>query len=146
MKKFLLLSLLSASLTVAGSIEVSDAYFKVTPPTGKNSAAFMKIKNTSGEDVALIGGSSDISEFTEIHTHLKEEGMMKMIKVKKLVVPAKGEVELKPGEFHVMLIGLKNPVKVGDKMNLKLKFDNDEVVELKNLVAKEVKPMHHMAH
>lgn len=144
MKKILFSSVFVASIALAGNIEVSDAYFKATPPNAKNSAAFMKIKNNSNQDIALIGGTNNLSEFTEFHTHVKEDGMMKMIKVEKIIVPAKGSAELKPGDLHVMLIGLKNPVKVGDKVNLTLDFDNGEKIELKNLIAKEIKPMHKM--
>ena len=55
---------------------------------------------------------------------------MEMIKQESVVLPADGEVEFKPGSYHVMLIGLKQDLKAGDEITLTLHFKNHEDITL----------------
>lgn len=142
MKKILLALSLGASL-FANSIEISEPYVKITPPNAKNSAIFMNIKNTSNEDIKLIDAKCDYANSTEIHTHIHEDGMMKMIRIQDATIPANGVLELKPKSYHVMLMGIKDAVKDDTKLNLELSFSNGEKVELKDIPAKAVIPMQH---
>jgi hypothetical protein len=92
---------------------------------GGNGAAYMLLKNLSNEDDELIGASSEAAEVVELHlSRMKADGTMEMIPQQSIPLPADGEVELKPGGYHVMLIGLKQELKAGDKIALTLKFKN----------------------
>jgi copper(I)-binding protein len=87
-------------------------------------AVFMLIKNTGGEADRLVGGQTDVSEVVEIHETVMDGDVMKMQMLPDgLQVPAKGEVLLKPGSYHVMLIGMKQGLKVGDTFSLELQFE-----------------------
>ena len=87
-------------------------------------AVFMLIKNTGGEADRLVGGQTDVSEVVEIHETVMDGDVMKMQMLSDgLQVPAKGEVLLKPGSYHVMLIGMKQGLKVGDTFSLELQFE-----------------------
>ncbi len=91
---------------------------------GANSAAYMVIRNTSGEPDKLIAASTDVAKTVELHTVIEEGGMMRMRQVEGGIdVPANGEVVLKPGGFHVMLIGLTRDLNAGDKVELTLTFE-----------------------
>lgn len=85
-----------------GGVEVSGAFIK-PPFTGRTtSAAFMTLEN-KGTNTRLVSASSPISPRVEIHTHLEEDGVMKMRRVEGIDL-AKGQaVELKPGGFHLMM-------------------------------------------
>lgn len=122
----------------AADIEVSNAFAKATPPNVKNSAAFMDIKNNTDKPIKLIAANSNISKTTELHTHKHIEGMMQMIQVDDIEIPAKSEVNLKPGGLHVMFMNIFAPVKEGDKIDVTLEFDNGSKIELKDVVAKPV--------
>lgn len=126
MKKILLLALLSALTLFASNIEVKDAYVRATPPGLPNSAAFMTVKNHTDKDIAIVKATSDVSKVVELHTHSMKDGVMKMYQVPKIDIPANGETELKPGGFHVMLIGLNKPLKVGEEITYTLEFSNGE--------------------
>ena len=52
--------------------------------------------------------------------------VMKMRPIEKIEIKANSSVELKPGSFHVMFIGLKAPLKVEEKKNLTLTFSNGQ--------------------
>lgn len=142
MKK-ILFSLTLGTCLFAGNIIVDNPYVKITPPNAKNSAIFMQIENTSDNDIKLIGAKSDFANSTEIHTHINEDSMMKMVKIDEIIIPAKGKVELKPKSHHVMLMGIKNAVDKDTKVNLELDFDNGEKVEIKDIPSKEIMHKHH---
>jgi copper(I)-binding protein len=91
---------------------------------GAKSAAYMVIRNTGGEPDKLIAASTDVAKTVELHTVIEEGGMKRMRQVEGGIdIPANGEVVLKPGGFHVMLIGLTRDLNAGDKVALTLTFE-----------------------
>ena len=128
MKKLILFlaSIVSASALAQdakiGSININHPWARATPGAVKNSAAFMVFDNKGAAD-KLIGVSGDVAKDIQIHSMVTEAGVMKMREIKSLDIPANGKAELKPGGFHVMLIGLKDGLKEGAKFPLTLKFE-----------------------
>ena len=145
MKKFVL-SILSIAAVFGADIEIEGAYARASIPNVPNSAAFFVIKNNSDKDIAITGANSDIAEKNELHTHIKENKMMKMMKIEKLVVPAKSSLELKSGGDHVMLIGLKKELKAGDEISLELSFSDGDKKSIKVPVKDLASTMHKMQH
>lgn len=128
-KLFLVLMALSISL-VASTIEVKDSYVRATPPGLPNSAAFMSIVNKSKNDIALVEAKSTIAKAVELHTHDMKNGVMKMYQVPKIDIKANSTVTLQPGGFHVMLIGLTQPLKVDEKVNFTFKFSDGQEIKI----------------
>jgi copper(I)-binding protein len=87
-------------------------------------AVFMLLINEGKEADRLIGGQTDAAKAVEIHETVMEGDVMKMqMLAGGLEIPAGGEVLLKPGSYHVMLIGLQRDLKVGDKVSVELQFE-----------------------
>ena len=107
--------------TYAQSVEVKDAWIRGTVPAQKATGAFMELsaKNTA----RLVSVESKIAASTEIHNMTIQNGVMKMFPVKSVDVPAGKTVKLAPGGYHVMFIGLKEQMKPGDRVPLKLNFE-----------------------
>ena len=145
MKKFVL-SIVSIAAVFGADVEIDGAYARASIPNVPNSAAFFVIKNNSDKDIAITGANSDIAEKNELHTHIKENKMMKMMKIEKLVVPAKSSLELKSGSDHVMLMGLKKELKAGDEINLELSFSDGDKKSIKVPVKDLASTMHKMQH
>ena len=145
MKKFVL-SILSIAAVFGADVEIDGAYARASIPNVPNSAAFLVIKNNSDKDIAITSANSDAAEKNELHTHIKENEMMKMMKIEKLVVPAKSSLELKSGGDHVMLMGLKKELKVGDEINLELSFSDGDKKSIKVPVKDLASTMHKMQH
>lgn len=145
MKKFVL-SIVSIAAVFGADIEIERAYARASIPNVPNSAAFFVIKNNSDKDIAITSVNSDIAEKNELHTHIKENKMMKMMKIEKLVVPAKSSLELKSGGDHVMLMGLKKELKAGDEINLELSFSDGDKKNIKVPVKDLASTMHKMQH
>ena len=145
MKKFVL-SIVSIAAVFGADVEIDGAYARASIPNVPNSAAFFVIKNNSDKDIAITSANSDIAEKNELHTHIKENKMMKMMKIEKLVVPAKSSLELKSGGDHVMLMGLKKELKVGDEISLELSFSDGDKKSIKVPVKDLASTMHKMQH
>ena len=145
MKKFVL-SIVSIAAVFGADVEIDGAYARASIPNVPNSAAFFVIKNNSDKDIAITSANSDIAEKNELHTHIKENQMMKMMKIEKLVVPAKSSLELKSGGDHVMLMGLKKDLKAGDEINLELSFSDGDKKSIKVPVKDLASTMHKMQH
>ena len=145
MKKFVL-SIVSIAAVFGADIEIEGAYARASIPNMPNSAAFFVIKNNSDKDIAITSANSDIAEKNELHTHIKENQMLKMMKIEKLVVPAKSSLELKSGGDHVMLMGLKQELKAGDEINLELSFSDGDKKSIKVPVKDLASTMHKMQH
>ena len=108
--------------TTAGQISVLNAYVRLAPPGAKVTGAFMTLRNAGDREARLLSAVAAAASVTELHSHSNDDGVMRMRQVKEIIVPAKGEVHLKPGSFHVMLIDMKTPLKEGDQVAISLGF------------------------
>jgi copper(I)-binding protein len=132
----LLAALAWSSAFAAGHIMVDDPYVRAVPPGQPNSAAFMTIMNHGDSPVALVSASSNAAKVVELHTHVHEDGMMKMRRIDKIDVPAGGSTALEPGGLHVMLIDLTQELKPEDKVAITLEFSDGSSQELEAPVRK----------
>ena len=105
-----------------GSLTISGAFARASAGMAKAGGGFMMIMNKGDAD-KLIAASAEISEKTELHTHIMDGDVMRMRAVEHIDVPAKGHVELKPGGYHVMFIGLKHPLEEGQSVPVELSFE-----------------------
>jgi copper(I)-binding protein len=131
-----LVLLMLSSLSLAAGITIEDPYVRAIPPGSTISASFLTLKNTSDKDIALVKAVSDIAENVELHEHVHENGMMKMRQVPRINIAAKSETALKPGGYHIMLIGLKKTIQPGDIIDMTLEFDNGDKQAIKAEVKK----------
>lgn len=117
-------------------VEVKD-YWARPGKQGQNTAAYMVLTNHGDQEgISLVEASSPLCREVQIHTTLEEEidghAVKKMRQVENINLPCHQDVALKPGGYHVMMIGLNEDVKL-DKAStapLILVFSNGEKVEL----------------
>lgn len=130
----------------ASEIQVQNGYLRAVPPTAAVTAAFMEIHNQGDQARALVSASSSAAEAVELHTHTNVEGVMQMRQVKQIDLAANSITLLQPGGLHIMLIGLKKPLKMGDKVLVSLKLDDGSLLELDLPVRKVAGKMNHHNH
>lgn len=112
-----------ASTAMAGDMMVSNPWARASAGMAKAGASFMQIMNMTGKDDTLIAAKSDVAKRIELHTHLMEGGVMKMREVKGGIPLKSGATqELKPGSYHVMMMGLAAPLKEGTTFPVTLTF------------------------
>jgi copper(I)-binding protein len=104
-----------------GAIAIDHPYARFTVAGQTAGGGFMTFENKGGAD-RLLSASAPVCERVEMHTMRMEGDVMRMRQLEMIELPAGKTVELKPGGLHLMLVGLKAPLKVGERFPLKLKF------------------------
>ena len=104
-----------------GDLTIVDPWVRTT--TNNVTAAYMTIKSKGAADT-LVSASSPIAGMVQLHEVITEGATSKMQeKPGGFPVPANGQVELKPGGYHVMLMDLKQQPKEGETVEITLKFE-----------------------
>ena len=112
------------------SLKIDHPFARATPPGAKTGAVFVTVENTGSQSDRLISVSSPVAGVADLHEMKVDAGVMRMRGVAALEVKPGETLELKPGGYHVMLSELRQPLKVGDKFPLTLKFENAGTVEV----------------
>ena len=123
--------LIGAALTLAAcgghshthsgeGIEISEARINPPLPGQTTGVGFLRLDN-HGADDRLLAVTSSVSGRIELHTHLNEDGVMKMRRVDGIALPHGKAVELKPGSFHIMIFDTE--MQLGDEPVLTLDFE-----------------------
>lgn len=121
----------------SGSLTIDRPWSRPTIGSAPNSAAYLKITNRGGTPDTLMGVKSDVAKRVELHTVKMDGGVMRMRAVKGVIaVPANASVELKPGGFHIMLIGLTRKLSAADTFDLTLQFERQGEVPVQVQVEK----------
>ena len=111
-------ALLVAASVAHAQVTVDKPWVRTTVPQQTTSGAFMTI--TSAQGGRLVSASSPVATAVEVHEMKMEGDLMKMRPVAALPLPAGKPVELKAGAFHMMLLGLKAPIKSGETVPIAL--------------------------
>ena len=105
-----------------GEIDIGHPYARPTREGQMVGAGYLKLANKGPAD-RLVSATSPAAGTVEIHSMSMEGDVMKMRQVDAVEIATGQTVELKPGGYHLMLMGLKTPLKVGDQIPLTLKFE-----------------------
>jgi copper(I)-binding protein len=103
-------------------------------------AAYMVLKNKGNEADRLLSAETRAAEAVELHeSFMDENDVMKMRPVEggAIEVPAGGQVELKPGGLHIMLINLAEPLETGTTSPMTLTFEKSGKIEVEVAVSDE---------
>lgn len=123
MKRSALLLALTVLASVAhAQVTVDKAWVRTTVAQQTTTGAFMTI--TSAQGGKLVSATSPVAAAVEVHEMKMDGNVMKMRPVDALPLPAGKPVELKAGAYHMMLTGLKAPVKFGDVVPIRLVIED----------------------
>jgi copper(I)-binding protein len=115
----------------ASDIETSGGWIRATAPGQDQAGADLSI--ISKQSATIIGASSPACNAVQLHTMKGENGMMRMREVNAIELPAGKRVNLRESGYHLMLIGLKAPLKEGETVpvTLSIKVGKQGVVKIK---------------
>jgi hypothetical protein len=114
-----LLLMLSVFSVSAEELTVTDPWVRTAPPNAPALAAFMTLENRSGSDISVVDVRTSLAVVrVELHRTIMTDGMMKMHPQKLIPVPPHSSTELKPGSWHIMLIGPKKVPTEGEVVHL----------------------------
>lgn len=149
------LSVFSAALLLAGAahghnyevgaIRIGHPHARPTVAQQPSGGAYLSLENRGSTSDRLLEVSSPVAASAQIHTMSMEGDVMRMREVGALDLAPAARVEMKPGTgYHIMLIGLKQPLQPGDKFPMTLNFEKAGKVEVSVTVdSKEAKPSGH---
>jgi periplasmic copper chaperone A len=120
-----------------GALKIDHPWARPTVPGQSTGGAYLGIDNGGAGD-RLLGGNTPAAARVEVHEMRMDGNVMRMREVPALELPSGKAVKLAPGGLHLMLIDLKAPLKVGDKVPLRLRFEKSGEIEV--LLHVETKP------
>jgi hypothetical protein len=133
----------------AGSVSIINPYSRATPSGAMTGAGYMNIKNTGEEDDRLISASCGCASKAEVHEMSNNNNVMSMRHMTEgLIIPAGGEVTLKPGGYHIMFMGLKKSFVADDIVKATLTFEKagEVIISLKVMSLRGGKKKMHDSH
>ncbi len=114
-----------------GDLQVGNPWARATPRGANVAAAYLTITNNGDASDRLISGSTNVASRFEVHSMVVEDGVAKMRPVEGGVeIRARQTVELKPGSFHVMLMGLTQPLQEGQRVTGTLVFERAGKIDI----------------
>jgi hypothetical protein len=115
----------------AGDLAIEDPTSRATPPGVSVGVGYMKITNHGTESDRLVGASTPAARQVQLHRTVEKDAMMRMIEQDDgIEVPGGAPVELAPGGYHMMLMGLDKPLKEGEMVPMTLRFERAGKVEV----------------
>ena len=114
----------------ASKLQISDVWIRAMPPGHMMSAAYFKVHNLSSESIRILSVTSVDAQSCSFHQTKSVDGIVKMDALESLEIPSQDVVQLQPAGIHLMLMGIKKPFQVGEKMPLPLQFSNGTEIEV----------------
>ncbi|HZF46967.1 MAG TPA: copper chaperone PCu(A)C [Sphingomonadaceae bacterium] len=116
----------------AGNLSIEHPWSRETAPCQTSGGGFMTVLNNGAQPDKLLSATSPVAAEVQLHSSSVEGGVMRMRHVEGgIAIPAKGRLELKPGSYHIMFIGLKQPLRKGKQVPVSLKFQRAGKVDVK---------------
>ncbi len=112
----------AAQSVKAGDLTLGSPQLRASLGRNPNTGGYVVVENAAGRPDELVGASCECAREVQLHVMSHEGGVMRMRQVDSLTVPARGRLELKPGGAHLMVMGLKAPLKAGAQAQLTLRF------------------------
>lgn len=134
------------SAAASSELTLADPFSPIAPEGGTG-GLFVQIHGGASTDT-LLGAQFDGARRVELHeTYATDDGLRGMRQINGLPIPAGETVALRPGSFHLMLMGLQAPLTAGDTITVTLDFAQAGVVPLRVPVyAPEDLPTAHANH
>ena len=121
----------SAQEIKAGGLMLSHAWARATPGGAEIGGGYLTIENKGTALDKLLGGSSPAAAEIELHEMVMKNDVMTMRPVSGgLSIPPGQTITFAPGGYHIMMMGLKAPLKQGDRVPMTLQFEKAGKVDV----------------
>jgi periplasmic copper chaperone A len=114
------LALAAAASAQTGQVQIENPWARATPGKATIGAAYLTLRSPTGD--RLVSAATPVAGKAELHTMEMSGMVMKMRPLAGIDIPAGQPVSLAPGGLHIMLVGLKKPLRAGQSFALTLTF------------------------
>jgi periplasmic copper chaperone A len=115
-------SLVQAHEVKAGNLELIHPHIRASMGQSPTTAGYLTILNHGKTADRLVSVSCRCAASVSVHEMKMTGSMASMKMVPSVEIPAGGKVTLAPGGLHLMVMGLKAPIKAGDRVEMVLTF------------------------
>ena len=119
----LLLAVFLAAAGCTDGVTVSGAWIR-SLPGDLPAAGYFTMHNPGSRGATLVGASAADFEAVELHQSVERDGLQTMAPVDSVEIPGHGELEFRPGGYHLMLMRPRRPLAVGDTEPITLRFED----------------------
>ena len=120
----------------AKSIVIDHPWARATPTGAKTGAAYVTLINNGSSGDRLLAAKTPVADAVQFHSVSEENGVSRMREMRAVEIPPGGKVTFSPGGMHIMLVGLKQPLKEGQTFPLSLTFEKAGKVDVTVTIAK----------
>jgi copper(I)-binding protein len=138
--------LLLPLVSLAGELEVTNAWVSSAPPVARSQAAYMTLTNTSGQEVRLAGVEAEGFDMVMLHRSWLDGDVARMEHVDMIELGSGESVSLEPGGYHIMLMGPDRVLEVGESALVELIFADGSRQKLEVSVKEAVSSKVHSHH
>ncbi len=123
--------LFAGNADTVGDLRIERPWSRVTPPGTPVGAGYMTIVNKADEPDRLVAAETPAAARVQIHRSVKKDGNSSMVHHEDgVVVPPEGRIEFSPGGYHLMLMGLEEPLEEGERVPVALRFERAGRIEV----------------
>ena len=137
------LTLVASASGASDDLIISDAWVRETPPGKMMTAGYASIENLSKDVITITGVSAEVAGHTSLHETRIERDRSTMRPVAQLSIKAGERVSLQPGDLHIMLMKLSEPLSDGQSIDICLELENNDSLCSAFSVARHLKAVHH---
>lgn len=119
----------------AGALHIGHPWIRTPPPGAPTAAGYLTVTNHGGAPDRLLGATSAIADSLEPHTMSMDGGVMRMrLAADGFEIRPGATLTLAPGGDHLMIVGLKHPLKAGEHVAAVLRFAHAGEVKVEFIV------------
>lgn len=137
----LIILFLSSTVHASDSLKFENTWVRLTPPVSANSAGYFTLSNLTDKDISVKAISTEVSNKAELHDMTMVNGAMGMVHMPDFTIKANETVEFKPAGKHLMLLGLKKPLKLSQTIDVTFMLSDETSQTVSFTVKRNMKNM-----
>lgn len=119
---------LSACNSSSNPVSIENAWIREAPPGASAMAGYMHIINSSDDTIILQKADSPDFRVIEFHRSIEKNSVYKMEPHLHIHLAANSTFELKPGDYHLMMLNPKKMLKAGDVVKISSQFSGETTI------------------
>jgi copper(I)-binding protein len=125
-----------AQTSVASAIMIDQPWARATPGGAKTGAAYMTVRNNGASADRLLGATTLVADKVQFHQETNDGGVSRMREVPSVNVEPGAQIVFKPGDMHMMMVGLRQPLQEGQTFPMTLQFEKAGSMAVTVLIGK----------
>ena len=113
-----------------GDLQIRHPWSRATPPGAKVAAGYLEIRNNGKQADRLLSASTPVAKKVEMHVTERAGEVAKMRQLRVFEVPPRERLTLEPNGAHLMLVGIVQPLKKGERFPMTLRFERAGEIEV----------------